>query len=90
LGFSIPIHDWVRGEMGGMVQDLLSEDSLRRSEVFDPTGVRKVLDDHFAGRRSYGFEIWGLAVLSAWIRCRIDAAPAPPVAAPVVQHTFDN
>ncbi len=89
-GFSIPIHDWVRGEMAGMVQDLLSEESLRRTGVFDPAGVRKVLDAHFSGRRSYGFEIWGLAVLMAWVRCRIDTAPSPPAAAPVVQRTFDN
>jgi len=87
-GFSIPIHNWVREEMGDTVRDLLSPEALQRSGVFDAAGVQRVLDAHFSKRRSYGFEIWGLAVLMAWIRCRIEQPPGPPAASPLVQHKF--
>ena len=87
-GFSIPIHGWVRCEMAETVRDLLSPEALRRSGVLDPVRVQRILDAHFSRRRSYGFEIWGLTVLMAWIRCRIDQPPRPPVASPLVRHEF--
>jgi len=89
-GFSIPIHDWIRGEMGDTVRDLLSAESLGRTGILDPTGVGAIVDDHFSGRRSYGFEIWGLAVLVAWIRCRIDVPPGKPKPSPLIRRTFAN
>ncbi len=78
-GFSIPVHAWIRGPLEPMVRDLLSKTSLRAMEVLDSQKITKVVDDHFEKKRSYGFEIWGLAILSAWYRHRIlNVPPAPP------------
>jgi hypothetical protein len=50
--------------------------------------VATVLHEHNTGRRSYGFEIWGLAVLSAWHRVRVQRLPAAPQHVPVTERTF--
>jgi asparagine synthase (glutamine-hydrolysing) len=82
-GFSIPVHRWVRGPLREMVRDLLSPASVARLAVLDPLAVDGLVEDHFEGRRSYGFELWGLAVLVAWHRLRIERAPDPPVPRPL-------
>jgi asparagine synthase (glutamine-hydrolysing) len=74
LGFSIPIHSWVRHQMRDLIEDLLSPDSLRKIDVLSFTEVQKVLKEHMSGARSWGFEIWGLAVMVAWHRLRIQGA----------------
>lgn len=76
-GFSIPIHAWLRGPAREQLSDLLSEGSVRRIGALEPATVRETVDAHLAGRRSYGFELWGLMVLVAWHRARIERAPPP-------------
>jgi len=77
-GFSIPVHAWLRGAGRHLVDDLLAPQSVRALEVLDEAAVRRVVEDHMSGRRSYGFELWGLMVLAAWHRARIARAPQLP------------
>jgi hypothetical protein len=53
--------------------------------------VRRVWGDHLSGR-SYGWEIWGLMVLSAWHRSRVRSRPGPGTAGPgpVRRHIPDG
>jgi asparagine synthase (glutamine-hydrolysing) len=76
-GFSIPIHAWVRGPAREIALDLLSPASIRRIDALEPAAVERVVADHMSGRRSLGWEVWGLMVLSAWHRARIVAPPRP-------------
>jgi asparagine synthase (glutamine-hydrolysing) len=87
-GFSIPIHAWVRGPLGATIRELLAPASVERLEYLDPAAVQAVVEDHFARRRSYGFELWGLAVLVAWHRARIQHPPPPPRLIPLAVRTF--
>jgi len=77
-GFSIPIHQWVRGPLGTVIRDLLSPSSVKRLNILNAKRVNSLVDMHLSGRRSYGFELWGLAVLVAWHQLRIERPPAPP------------
>ncbi|OQW91353.1 MAG: asparagine synthase (glutamine-hydrolyzing), partial [Thiotrichaceae bacterium IS1] len=85
-GFSIPVHQWIRGPLAEMIQDLLSPDSLDKLEFLNSEAVHKVVIDHFSGRRSYGFELWGLSVLVAWYRVRIAQSPQPPSQSRLIQR----
>lgn len=80
-GFSIPIHQWLRGPARGLVDDLLSPGSLAALPVLDGGAVIRARDAHLSGRRQFGFEIWGLMVLVAWYRARI-LAPAVSATCP--------
>jgi asparagine synthase (glutamine-hydrolysing) len=70
-GFSIPIHDWLRGRGRDLLLDLLSPTSLKSVELLDARSVNAVLDRFLRQNEPLGFEVWGLLVLVAWHRLRI-------------------
>lgn len=70
-GFSIPIHEWLRGPARDLLIDTLSPEAVRSVGVFDPRAIERVRDDHLNGSRALGWELWGLMVLCAWHRLRI-------------------
>ena len=80
-GLSIPVHAWLRGSGRHIVEDLLSRRSVAAMPALDPVAVSSVVDTHMSGRRSFGFELWGLAVLMACADIR-SATVALPAGAP--------
>ncbi len=89
-GFSVPIHHWVRTYLKDKIADLLSERSLKEMGVFDVSAVGDIIRKHMAGRRSYGYEIWGLLVFAAWYRKRILQAPVVSVSRPLTEVNFET
>jgi asparagine synthase (glutamine-hydrolysing) len=77
-GFSIPVHAWLRGPGRPLVDDLLSPQSIASIPALDQSGVSVAVAEHMSGRRSYGFELWGLAVLVAWHRRYVQQRVAVP------------
>jgi asparagine synthase (glutamine-hydrolysing) len=74
-GFSIPVHRWIRGPMREIVEELLSRPSLERLEVIDVHQALNAKARHMEGKAQLGFELWGLMVLVAWHRVRIQRRP---------------
>jgi asparagine synthase (glutamine-hydrolysing) len=87
-GFSIPVHSWLRGPGREQLSDLLSRDSLTRTNLFDVEAVQARVSAHLSGRRSLGFELWGLMVLVAWHRVRIQSRPAAPAESHLIERHF--
>jgi asparagine synthase (glutamine-hydrolysing) len=89
-GFSIPIHAWLRGPLRSLAEDLLAPTALEPIGAIDPLAAATVLRDHLSGTRSWGFELWGLMVLSAWHRSRVAHPPrqAPDAAPPYREIRF--
>jgi asparagine synthase (glutamine-hydrolysing) len=74
-GFSIPVHEWLRGPARPLVDDLLSPSSIGALSLLDGGVVARAVADHLSRRRALGWELWGLMVLVAWHRRQIQAAP---------------
>jgi asparagine synthase (glutamine-hydrolysing) len=75
VGFTVPLSPWFRGPLRELLADtLLSPASLGRG-YFEPAVLRGYVDDHLAGRRDRGRELWTLLTLELWHRQWIDAAP---------------
>jgi asparagine synthase (glutamine-hydrolysing) len=74
-GFSIPVHEWLRGPARPLVDDLLSPTSLSSIAELNSGAIAPVVNDDMSGRRAYGWELWGLMVLVAWHRQHIQRRP---------------
>ena len=70
-GFSIPVHRWIRGPLRETFQSLLSPASINTIDFLNADAVNRALTLHLAGQRTYGFELWGLAILVAWFESRV-------------------
>ena len=65
-GFSIPIKNWIRGELKPMMLDLLAEDRLRRQGYFKPEFVSTLIDEHLRGVANHSHTLWALMVFEQW------------------------
>ncbi|MCY4384108.1 MAG: asparagine synthase (glutamine-hydrolyzing) [Nitrospinae bacterium] len=71
-GFALPMANWMRGELREILEDALSEESLRRRGIFSPKEVRRLYARFLEGRSAYPL-IWFLSVLELWFREMLDA-----------------
>ena len=78
-GFSIPVHEWLRGPARPLVDDLLSPASVSSLAILETAAVARAVSDHLSGTRSLGWELWGLMVLAAWHRRQIQSVPTVTV-----------
>lgn len=71
-GFGAPIRSWLRGALRPMVDDLLSEETVRRRGLFRPEEVRRVISANLSGREDYNLQVFQLLTLELWQRAFID------------------
>ena len=71
-GFGAPIRSWLRGPLQPMVEELLSEDAIRRRGLFRPKEVRRIIDLNLSGREDYNLQVFQLLNLELWHREFID------------------
>ena len=65
-GFGMPIAEWLKGPLRPLVEELLSEDRLRRDGLFDPAGVRALVDAHQQGKADNRKPLWSLLAFQLW------------------------
>jgi asparagine synthase (glutamine-hydrolysing) len=76
-GFGVPIDRWLRGELRGLVHDvLLDTRTLQRGYFHEPV-VRRLLGEHQRGVHGWHYQLWNLLVLELWHRTFVDGRPAP-------------
>jgi asparagine synthase (glutamine-hydrolysing) len=66
LGFSIPVHNWFRGRLEEMFRGVITSRAIREAQIFNEEAVLKVLENHKKGAGNYGFELWGIMIISLW------------------------
>jgi asparagine synthase (glutamine-hydrolysing) len=79
-GFGVPLSVWFRGGLRELFADtLLSPASLQRG-YFNAGFVRRLLDEHLAGKRDHSLRLWQLVVFDRWherYARRRDSNPLP-------------
>jgi asparagine synthase (glutamine-hydrolysing) len=78
-GFGIPAQAWLRGDLNGIVRDVLTSRRVRERGILDPAGIERLLSSSSRGGRDLANEVWSALVLELWYREVVD----PPVAARV-------
>ena len=81
MGFGVPISVWFRGEMKDFLYDILCSKKAVERGIFDRVAVRRLIEDHTAGRFDHGYRLWSLLFLELWTKMFIDNQQTP-VAAP--------
>jgi asparagine synthase (glutamine-hydrolysing) len=71
-GFGAPIRSWLRGPLRPMVNDLLSEETITRRQLFRPQEVKRIIDANLSGREDYNLQVFQLLNLELWMRTFID------------------
>jgi asparagine synthase (glutamine-hydrolysing) len=71
-GFGAPIRSWLRGPLRPLVDELLSEETLRKRGLFRPEEVRRIIDANLAGREDLNLQVFQLLNLELWQRQFLD------------------
>ena len=71
-GFGAPLRRWMRHDLKGLLDDLLSTDSLRHRGIFDPTAVHKMIADNALGKVDASYTLLSLLCIEIWCRRFID------------------
>ncbi len=72
-GFGAPIRSWLRGPLRPLIEDLLSEERIKRRGLFQPREVRRIVNTNLSGREDYSLQVFQLLTLELWLQTFIDA-----------------
>ena len=65
-GFGAPVSEWFAGELYRFAEDSILTSRIREIDLFDYSVVKRMLEEHRAGRRDRAFLLWNLFNLSRW------------------------
>ena len=71
-GFGAPIRSWLRGALRPMMDDLLSEETVKRRGLFRAAEIQRLITANLSGREDYNLQIFQLLTLELWHRAFID------------------
>jgi asparagine synthase (glutamine-hydrolysing) len=72
-GFGTPIDLWLRRELSGLADRLLSPELLRERGYFRPEYVAWLRGQQASGKQDFSQHIWALLIFELWHRAFIDA-----------------
>ncbi len=64
--FGAPIRSWISNELKEMVDDLLSENRIKKRGIFHYDFVRKMIEDDRKGVKDNAYQIYQLLTLELW------------------------
>jgi asparagine synthase (glutamine-hydrolysing) len=67
-GFALPLRHWMRAELKDLIVSVLLDSSTVQRGYFKPQGVRRLVDEHFQGRRDHSARIWRFLMFELWHR----------------------
>jgi len=71
-GFRAPIRNWINKDLQPMINDYLSEESIKNRGVFNPSKVHELLKLNKEGKIDAAYPIFGLLAIESWFRQFVD------------------
>jgi asparagine synthase (glutamine-hydrolysing) len=65
-GFSIPMKNWLRGELRPLAESLLSRERIEARGLFEWPAVERRLREHLEGRKNQAHQLFPLMVFERW------------------------
>ncbi len=66
-GFFAPIDYWLSKDLRPLVDDMLSEHSLKKRNIFNSKSVRRLISEHQKGYEDWSMQIWQILTLEMWM-----------------------
>ncbi|MCX8044959.1 MAG: asparagine synthase (glutamine-hydrolyzing) [Desulfobacterota bacterium] len=79
MGFGVPLHRWFRNELKEMAYSVLLDARACHRGYFNPSEVRRLLDEHSALQADHSYRLWTLLWLELWHRMFVDRGRAAGV-----------
>lgn len=73
-GFGAPVDHWLSTDLREMIDDILSETSLKNRGFLNPRAVRAVIEEQRRGSPEWSPSVWQFLTLELWMRTFIDAS----------------
>ncbi|WP_336515907.1 asparagine synthase (glutamine-hydrolyzing) [Pollutibacter soli] len=70
--FGAPIRSWISNDLKGMVDDLLSEENIKRRGFLNYPVVKKIIDNDRKGIEDNAYQIYQFLTLEIWCREFLD------------------
>lgn len=67
-GFAVPKAHWLRNELREWAEDLLSENELQKSGVFNISLIRQKWNAHLFTEHDYSFHLWSVLMFQSWYK----------------------
>ena len=67
-GFSAPVRSWLRTSLRPMIDDLLSEETIKRRGLFDFREVRRIIELNQSGKEDFNLQVFQLLNLEIWMQ----------------------
>ncbi|WP_413520999.1 asparagine synthase (glutamine-hydrolyzing) [Psychrobacter glacincola] len=67
MGFSLPLHDWLRGSLRDWAEALLDEKLLLKQGYFYPAPIRMMWKEHLSGKYNHQDQLWNILMFQAWL-----------------------
>jgi asparagine synthase (glutamine-hydrolysing) len=66
MGFTLPVHEWLRGPLRGWAEDLLDPALLKRQGYLDPIAIQDVWQRHLTRKENSEDRLWAVLMFQAW------------------------
>lgn len=71
-GFGAPVRDWILNDMDFLIEDYLSEESIKKRGIFNFQKVFELIENNKNGKVDASYSIWSLLAIESWMRQFID------------------
>ena len=66
MGFAIPIADWLKNELRDLVEEYISEATIKGQGLLNWDYISKLKRDFFNGKKEYDTKIWYVLTFQMW------------------------
>lgn len=65
-GFSIPVKQWLGTQFRPLLEAATEPRKVESDDLFDARAIRRLKDEHLAGKANHSHILWSLVVFNAW------------------------
>lgn len=66
MGFSVPLAEWLRGELYNFTQENLFSDDGGLASIFEMNQIRSLWQDHISKKQNHATILWSLLMFTLW------------------------